>query len=228
MFGRGFTVDQIRSSLATPLLLPANRALGDDGTYVSVRELSESTGIELGFVRRLVGVVGLPQIDDLDAHVLLRVDGEAVARANFFLDTGADPDTTVALMEELGHASAMMRDAALNILLRPGASEIELAQASENLARQVAPQLGPMIEDLLLRQLRRSFEVEAVTAAERAVGKLPARVISRLRSPTWRASPGWVKPCRPKSWKGSQVGSPKPPTTLRSPRCGSSSRSATR
>jgi adenylate cyclase len=76
-------------------------------------------------------------------------------------------------MEGLGHAAAMMREAALKTLLRPGATEIELAQASEELARRSAPRLGPMMEDLLLLELRHSFETEAVNAAERAAGTLP-------------------------------------------------------
>lgn len=176
---KGYSLNEIRRSLATPLLLPANRVFGDDATYVSAREISQSTGMELGLLQRLYGAVGRPRIDDADAAVMLRADGEAVARAKFFIDIGVDPDETVALIrvliEGLGYAAAMMRDAALNVLLRPGASEIELAQAAEELARRSAPELGPMVEDLLFMQLRTSFQIEAVTAAERAVGKLPGR-----------------------------------------------------
>jgi adenylate cyclase len=32
--GSGFTVDQIGASL-TPMMLPANRVMGDDGVYVA-------------------------------------------------------------------------------------------------------------------------------------------------------------------------------------------------
>jgi adenylate cyclase len=174
---RGFTIDQIRGSVAAPLLLPANRALRDDGEFVSAREICESTGIELELLQRLQRAIGLPRVEDPDAVVLPRADAEAAARAKFFLDMGVDPDETVAvmrvLMDGLGHAAAIMREAALKTLLRPGASEIELAKAAEDLAARSAPQLGPMMEDLLLFQLRHSFEVEAVTAAERAAGSLP-------------------------------------------------------
>jgi len=167
LLDRGFTLDQIRGSVAAPVLLPANRAIGDDGNYVSAREICKSTGIKLELLQRLHSAAGLPRIEDPDAAVLLRADGEAVARAMFFIDIGVDPEETVAvmrvLMESLGHAAAMMREAALKTLLRPGASEIELAQATEELARRSAPQLGPMMEDLLLLELRHSFEVEAVT-----------------------------------------------------------------
>jgi adenylate cyclase len=43
----------------------------------------------------------------------------------------------------------------------------------QDLATDVAPLLGPMIEDLLHLELRRSFETEAVNFAERSSGSLP-------------------------------------------------------
>ena len=176
LLDRGFSIDHIRGSAAAPLMLPASNVLGDDGDYVSAREVCETTGIELQLLRRLQRAIGLP-IDDPDAAVLLRADGEAAARAKFFLDLGFDPDDTVALMriviENLGHVAEIMREAALKTLLRPGASEIEVAQASEELALRSAPMLGPVMGDLVRLELRRSFESDAVTAAERAAGTLP-------------------------------------------------------
>ena len=132
LLDRGFNLDHIRASVAAPLMLPAYRVLGDDGDLVSAREICESTGVELELLQRLQRAIGLPRIDDPDAAVLLRADGEAAARAKFFLDLGIDPDDAVAVMrvlvESLGHAAAMMREAALKTLLRPGATEIELAE----------------------------------------------------------------------------------------------------
>jgi adenylate cyclase len=177
LLDRGFSIDQIRASGAAPMLLPANRLLGDDGIYVSAREACEATGIDLEVLQRLQRAVGLPRVDDPDAAVLPRADAEAVTRAKVFLDLGIAPDETVAVMrvlvEGLEHAAAMMRQAALTALLRPGSGEIELAEAIEEMARQAAPMLGPMMEDLLLMQLRHSFEYEAINAAERAAGTLP-------------------------------------------------------
>jgi adenylate cyclase regulatory protein len=88
LLDRGFTLDHIRGSAAAPLLLPAHRVLGDDGTYVSAREICESTGVELELLQRLQSAVGLPRIEDPDAAVLPRVDGEAAAHAKFFIDMG--------------------------------------------------------------------------------------------------------------------------------------------
>lgn len=183
LLDRGFSIDHICGSAAAPLMLPASKVLGDDGHYVSAREVSEATGIELELLQRLHRAIGLPTIDDPDAAVLLRADGEAGARAKFFLDLGFDPDDTVAMMrvviENLGHVAEIMREAALKTLLRPGASEVELAQASEQLALRSAPMLGAVMEDLIRLELRRSFETDAVTAAERAAGTLPgARAVT--------------------------------------------------
>src|SRR3984893_3699259 len=182
LLDRGFSIDHICGSAAAPLMLPASKVLGDDGHYVSAREVSEATGIELELLQRLHRAIGV-EIDDPDAAVLLRADGEAAARAKFFLDLGFDPDDTVALMrvviENLGHVAEIMREAALKTLLRPGASEVELAHASEQLALRSAPTLGAVMEDLIRLELRRSFETDAVTAAERAAGTLPgARTVT--------------------------------------------------
>ena len=176
LLNQGFNLDRISGSLAAPALLPANRVLGDDGQYVSARQICESTGVELELLQRLHGAVGLPRIEDPDAAVLLRADAEAAAHAKFFIDMGVDADETVAvmraLMQSLGHAATIMREVALKTLMRPGATEIELAQASEELARKCVPRIGPMIQELFFVELRHSFETEAVSAAERSASKL--------------------------------------------------------
>ena len=42
-----------------PMLLPAHRVMGDDGTLVSQREISESSGVSLELLQRLHRAVGL-------------------------------------------------------------------------------------------------------------------------------------------------------------------------
>ncbi len=46
LLARGFDVNQIRNAFS-PILLPANCALGDDGTSVTTRELADSSGVGL-------------------------------------------------------------------------------------------------------------------------------------------------------------------------------------
>jgi adenylate cyclase len=173
---RGFTVDQITASL-TPMMLPANRVMGDEGVYVSTREMSRLSGIELESLQQLMRAAGLPRIEDPDAAVVPLVDGQAVAHAKYLLDIGLDSTEAVAvvkvLTEGFGRFAAMMREPAFRLLVKPGASEIDIAEAAEALAQAAIPHAGPMLENLLRVQYRRMFEAEAIGVAERAAGSLP-------------------------------------------------------
>ncbi len=177
LLDRGFDMEQILGSVGAPLSLPGNRAIGDNGEYVSAREICESTGIDVEFLQRIHCAVGLPRIEDPDVPNLLRADGAAAAQAKVILDLGIAPEDVIAVLrvmkESLGHTAAVMREAALKSILRPGATEIEVAGAIEAMALRAAPTFGPMLEALLSLELRRSFDTEAVNAAERAAGILP-------------------------------------------------------
>jgi adenylate cyclase len=176
LLDRGFTVAQIGSSL-TPMMLPANRVMGDDGSYVSMREMSAPTGIDLELLEQLMRAAGLPRIDDPDAAVVARADAEAAAHAKYMVDMGLDSTEAVAavkvLTEGLRRAAAMMREPAFRLLVKPGASEIEFAEAAEAAARASVPFSGPLVQGLLLAQYRHMYEAEAISAAERAAGSLP-------------------------------------------------------
>lgn len=183
LLGRGFSVEQIRGAFA-PMLLASRRVLGDDGVYVSLRRFGEETGIDPELMQRLRRAVGLAAIDDPDGGELLRADAEAAAFAQRFIDRGIGADEIVlitrVLAEGLARAAEVMRYAALAAVSGPGATELDIAQRSEELVREVAPMLGPMIEGMLLIQLRHAMDTEAVSASERADGAvLPgARLVS--------------------------------------------------
>ena len=170
---QGITVEEIRQSFA-PMLLPARRALGDDGSYVSARQISAEVGLDLEQLMRFQRAAGLPQVEDPDAPAFMRPDGDTAVHIKRFLDLGIDPDQMLTvvrvLAEGLSRAAEEMRTAALDTVLHPGVSELEIAQASQALVTVAAPLIGPMIEDLLLLQLRHTVEAEAVDAGERAVG----------------------------------------------------------
>ncbi len=180
---RGVTIDQIRAS-TSPMLLASRRVIGDDGVYVSAREAAEKHGVELELFERIQRAMGLPRVEDPDAEVLLRADAEAAKFTRDFLAAGIDPDELVQITRLLGdgvaRAAEAMRYAALAAVMRPAATELEIAQASESLVAGLAPLLGPLIQDVLLLQLRHAIETEAVNATERAEGQhLPgARQVS--------------------------------------------------
>jgi adenylate cyclase len=173
---RGFTADEIAASV-TPMLLPANRVMGDDGVYVSTREMVHATGIDLELLEGMQRAAGLPRIDDPDAAVLPRADVEVATRAKYLLDFGVDPDDMLAIVrvfaEGLRRGAAMMREPTFKAFAKPGASEVDVAESADALAQAVIPSLKRMVEGLLMLQIRHMFEGEGITAAERATGRLP-------------------------------------------------------
>ena len=180
---RGVSIDQIRDASA-PMLLGLRQVFGDDGEYVSAREASEKFGVDLELFERIQHAIGLPRVADPEAAVFLRADAEAAKFARAFLDAGIRPDDLVhvtrVLYDGLSRAAEAMRYAGWAAVLGPGATELDIAQASETLVAEFAPRLGPMIEDVLLLQLRHAAETEAVNASERAAGQhLPgARLVT--------------------------------------------------
>ena len=176
LLARGFDLDQIRSEVS-PMLLPAHRVMGDDGTLVSPREISEASGVSLELLQRLHRAVGLVRADDPDARLQSRADAESVLPAARLVDLGLDAEQVVLivrlLMDGLTGAAAAMRQATLHASLHPGATELELAQAIEVLAHDAQPVLGPMVDPLLRLALRHSVETEAINAVERTAGTLP-------------------------------------------------------
>ncbi|BBX72561.1 adenylate/guanylate cyclase domain-containing protein [Mycobacterium shinjukuense] len=171
---QGISADEIRAT-NPPLLLASRRLIGDDGTYVSTRQISQRYGVDLELLQRVQRAIGLVRVDDPDAVVHMRADGEAAAHAQRFAELGLDPDQLVlvvrVLAEGLSHAAEAMRHAALAAIMRPGATELQIAQASQALLTRMVPLLGPMIQDMLFMQLRHMMETEAVNAGERAAGK---------------------------------------------------------
>ncbi len=170
---QGISAEEIGGAI-TPMLLPARRLMGDDGTYVSTRDISESAGVDLDLLQRVQRAIGLARVDDPDAVVHMRADGAAAAHAQRFVDVGIHPDHVVqvvrVLAEGLSRAAEVMRFTALAAVLEPGATELETAKRSRALSSQIAPRLGPMIEDMLFMQLRHSMETEAVNVSERTAG----------------------------------------------------------
>lgn len=170
---QGFSVEQIRRESA-PTLLPARRALGDDGSYVSAREMSETYSVDVELLQRIERALGLSTVDDPNAAVQLRADAEVAARQQQFVEIGLDADRVVLMVrrlaEGLSRAVPAVRYTMMSAVLRPGITELEVAQTYAAVLRQVAPLLGPLISDILFVHLRRSVEGQQLNASERASG----------------------------------------------------------
>jgi adenylate cyclase len=150
------------------------RAVGDDGDYVSNREVAERAGMDLDLLQRMERAIGLARVDDPDEQVLLRADAEAAAYAQRFVELGLVGehmlDSVRVLAEGLANAAEAMRGTALAAVSRKGATELDIAKASWHLVSQAAPLMGSMVTGVLLVQLRHAMNTEAVNATERASG----------------------------------------------------------
>lgn len=178
----GFGLDEIRNSLS-PIMLASNRIIGDDGTFVSATQVAEESGLPLELIRRLHRAAGLGSGGDPDETWHSRADAESILPAAALVGFGFDVEEVALLVrllvDGLTRVAVTMRSAALQVLIRPGATELQLAVALEQLSHQVEPLLDPMINRLARLALRHTFETEAVNAAERATGQLPgARPVS--------------------------------------------------
>ena len=139
---RGVSVEQIRGTSA-PMMLASRRVIGDDGEYVSARAAAEKSGVDLELFQRIQQAMGLPRVEDPDAAVFLRADAEGAKFTRSFLDAGISPDELLQITRLLGdglsRAAEAMRHAALAAVMRPGATELEIAEASEVLVAKLAP-----------------------------------------------------------------------------------------
>lgn len=174
LLAEGFTEDQINESFA-PLLLPARRALGDDGTRLSARQISGQRGMDLDRLQRILHAAGRPRSEDPDAALYLPVDGELIGYGQQCVRLGLPEDEVVAVVQVMADGLArtveVMRVAALSAIVQPGTSELDSAKATTALVGQVAPLLGPMIQDMLRTQLLHAMSEEEVSASERIAGR---------------------------------------------------------
>jgi adenylate cyclase len=102
------------------MLLPAGRIVGNDGRYVSARQICDETGIDLELLRAIQRALGLPRADDPDAVILLRADSEAAARAKIFIDMGLSREQVIAVTRVLGYGLAQTAEAMRQVVLEAG------------------------------------------------------------------------------------------------------------
>jgi adenylate cyclase len=175
---QGLDLDDLREASAngTLLFLAARGTLGGGNDH-SAREVAELTGVPLDLYLELRRANGFPAVNDPDARELGPGDLESARLARTFLDAGLDRDqligTARVLGRGLGQVAELMRQVNLELQLKPGASERELAEGMARGAEQLVPLVGPLLEQVLRGQLRQVVQTEAITAAERESGSLP-------------------------------------------------------
>ncbi|MEZ0383024.1 adenylate cyclase regulatory domain-containing protein [Mycobacterium sp. pW045] len=170
---QGFGWEEIRDEMA-PMLMPAHRELGDDGRYVSEREVSAEHGIDLDLLQGIERALGLPRLEDPDAPLMLQADAEAALSLHQLIEAGLDPGQVLLMIRRLSdgisRAVPAFRYSTISAIMRPGLTELELAKSHKEIVRAIIPLLETTIRDIFFVQLRRVLEGEEVNASERAAG----------------------------------------------------------
>jgi adenylate cyclase len=173
----GSAVEELQAADADGrlLFLAAERAVAGDARY-SMREVCERTGVSIELLAALRRAHGVP-VPDADAKVFGDVDVEAARLTNVFAERGLSDrqmiDITRVLARGLAQAGEAMRSLVLELVLEPGASELELAQRYAGAVESFMPLVGPMMEQMTRLHLRHAVRTEVISAAERQAGSLP-------------------------------------------------------
>jgi adenylate cyclase len=173
----GATLEELKQACdeGRLLLLPAERLIGGEARY-TVRDVAERTGLDLEFLRALRRANGLP-VPDPDAVAFTEADLEASWTAKTFRDAGVPDQEMLAITRVLGRglaqAAELMREVTLDLVLKPGTPEDELALRYADAAARLEPLTAPMLGNLINLHLRNVVQTEVLSAAEREDGRLP-------------------------------------------------------
>ena len=168
----GIPEAELRAAVAEErlVLLPVERVLGG---RLTAREIEAETGLPAGVLLRFRRFEGLPEAQPDD-----RVFGEddiAAARATReFMEAGLGEEAIVSITRVLGESMARLSDtvaaAFVETFLEPGQTEEELALRFAELAEQLAPAFGPVLNASYLAHLRDSVRRGMLGRTERETG----------------------------------------------------------
>jgi adenylate cyclase len=173
----GASAQELRRALAEDrlVLLPVERRLG--GRYTAA-EAERASGVPAAILLRVRRLLGLP-----DAGAQDRVFGEEdIAQAQslkLFLQSGFSQETLAELTRVLGESMSRVATAATagfaETFLRPGDSELELAERFDQLAERLTPALEQVLIGSFNAHLREAIHRGMIGRLERETGR-PAPV----------------------------------------------------
>jgi adenylate cyclase len=174
----GFTVEQLRAAIEEDrlALLPVEGVLTREDVYTA-REVADRAGIPLKFLERIQQAFGLPILDP-DAKAFSEAGLAAAQRAAGFRDFGLPEDGMIEVTRVIGQSMASLAEAIrglINVALIPrnedsAASERDLGLGYAAVARELLPQLEPLLHDALTAHLLDQIRGDVVARAELAAG----------------------------------------------------------
>src|SRR4051794_11056713 len=173
----GVPLDELKAACdeGRLLLLPAERLIGGAARYTGL-EVAERTGLRPEFLAALRRANGLP-VPETDAVAYTEGDLESAWTARTYCEAGVSQEDMLAITRVLGRgltqAAELMRAVTLDLVLKPGTPEDELALRYADAAARLEPLTAPMLGQLMNLHLRHLVQTEVLSAAEREDGRLP-------------------------------------------------------
>ncbi|HEX2016445.1 MAG TPA: adenylate cyclase regulatory domain-containing protein [Solirubrobacteraceae bacterium] len=175
--GRGVSLEELRRAVREDSLifLPAELAIGGLPKYTG-HQVVALTGLDAEFLTAMRRSHGLP-VPDPDECAYTEADLEGARLARTFRDAGLPTEDMLDITRIFGRgfaqAAEAMRTLVLKLVLEPGASEQDLALRYADAVSRLMPLTEPMLSQMLRVHLRQMARGEAISAAERASGRLP-------------------------------------------------------
>jgi adenylate cyclase len=170
----GVPLDELKRAVAEDrlALLPVERVLAEEARYTPT-EIAELSGVEYDFLAAQQRALGLP-VADPDERVFTERDLEAARTVKQFLDAGLPPEGLLEAGRVFGQSMARVAEAVRGIVAeafaQPGDTERDLGLRQAEVARQLAPTVGPMLEHLYSRHLRDQLRREVIGRTQLMAG----------------------------------------------------------
>src|SRR3954453_13578854 len=176
--GEGGLLLELKEAVAAGrlTLLPVERGPVGEGARYTAHEVAELADLDLDVLQRFSAALGVPY-GDPDERRGTEADLEAAQRVKAFLDTGLPEDGLLQVARTIGMGAARIaeanREVIVRTLIRPGATERDVAQRFVAAADYMLPLVGPTVvyalQAHLLEQIRRDV-IGATDLASGAVG----------------------------------------------------------
>jgi adenylate cyclase len=173
----GVELEELREAVAAGrlALLPVERALLGEGPRYTTKEVAEKAGVEQRFLQRANAALGIP-IPEPEERVLTEADLDAAKRLKAFRDIGLPEEGILQVARTIGMATARIavanRELIARNLVQEGDTEHELALRFAAAARELLPQVGPVLAYGLRTQLVEQIRRDVIGAADLASGEI--------------------------------------------------------
>jgi adenylate cyclase len=173
----GCTMDELRRAVEEDrlVLLPVDRVFAGEGGRYSRRELAAEAGVDHDVLRDARRAFGLTVSEPDDARVWGEADLAASKGLRTLLDVGVPIERIVEVNRVIGRAmlqvAAATRAMVGEAVVRPGMSEYDVAVSAAAAARELTPQMTPVLEYVYQAHLRELLSSDVISAADIASGR---------------------------------------------------------